>query len=91
MGNRIPKQEITQKKSTAQGGVSYCGGSGWIVIPNANTFASGPFHCALRACSEPNNLTIVCPNPYTTAQNKNRPTQSVCVLVGVGGFEPPQA
>ena len=69
-GEQNTKTGNNTKKSTAQGGVSYCGGSGWIVIPNANTFASGPFHCALRACSEPNNLTIVCPNPYTTAQNK---------------------
>ena len=33
---------------------------------------------------------VVLISPYLT-QNKNRPARSVCVLVGVGGFEPPQA
>ena len=33
---------------------------------------------------------VVLISPYL-AQNKNRPARSVCVLVGVGGFEPPQA
>ena len=38
-----------------------------------NTLRRAPFTARLRACSEPNNLTIVWPNPYTTSQNKNAP------------------
>ena len=38
-----------------------------------NTLRRAPFTARLRACSEPNNLTIVWPNPYTTTQNKNAP------------------
>ena len=38
-----------------------------------NKLRRAPFTARLRACSEPNNLAIVWPNPYTTMQNKNTP------------------
>ena len=55
-------------------------------------FRHPPFTARWRACSEPNNLAIVWPNPYTTTQNINtHHLAGIYILVGVGGFEPPQA
>ena len=52
-----------------------------------NKLRRAPFTARWRACSEPNNLAIVWPNPYTTPQNINtRHSAGVYILVGVGGF-----
>lgn len=57
-----------------------------------NKLRRAPFTARWRACSEPNNLAIVWPNPYTTTQNINtHHLAGIYILVGVGGFEPPQA
>ena len=47
-----------------------------------NKLRRAPFTARWRACSEPNNLAIVWPNPYTTPQNINtRHLAGIFILV----------
>lgn len=45
-----------------------------------NKLRRAPFTARWRACSEPNNLAIVWPNPYTTPQNINTAIRRVFIF-----------